>query len=258
MQKHSQKGQVLPEQSRLYPPLHRVSVSEASVTARPVFHHLDVPYDTLVGSTIPFEMQPIVHVADGRVKACELLYRGKRPADWALVDAAVLNFLSVPRPGLPPVYVNLSNDILMSRHTNEFAQVATANDVTFELSEAVSGYCDRVQIAEKVNELINVGARVALDDFGAGWDGLDRLYAVRNVAAIKIDREFLLTCMRRSDARRMVRMLIAQWRREGIKSIAEGVENEAMFAFVQAVGVDLVQGWFVDSLIGTNLMGNTY
>lgn len=227
------------------------------MTARPVFHHLDVPSDTPDGASFPFEMQPIVQVGDGRVKACELLYRGKRPADWALVDAALLNFLSVPRPGLPPVYVNLSNDILMSRHTNEFAQVVTANDVTFELSEAVSGYCDRVRIAEKVDELIGAGARVALDDFGAGRDGLDRLYAIRNVAAIKIDREFLLTCMRRPDARRMLGMLIAQWRHEGIKSIAEGVENEAMFAFVQAAGVDKVQGWFVDRLVGMNLMGNT-
>ena len=33
------------------------------------------------------------------------------------------------------------------------------------------------------------------------------------------------------------------------KSIAEGVETEAMLAFAKAVDVDLVQGWFVDSLV---------
>jgi hypothetical protein len=88
-------------------------------------------------------MQPIVQVADGSVKVFEFLYRGARPTDWAEIDSAVLNFLSAHRPGLPPVYINLSNEILISGKAVEFTQVATANDVTFELSEAVSGYCDR-------------------------------------------------------------------------------------------------------------------
>ena len=228
------------------------------MTARPIFHHLDIPINEKDVAWVPFEMQPIVQIADGRVKACELLYRGARPADWARVDAAVLNFLSKPRPELPPVFINLSNDILMSCDTDEFAQVAKANDVTFELSEAVSGYCDRVQIAQKVNQVIGAGVRVALDDFGAGRDGLERLYAIDNVAAVKIDREFLLTCMGRPDALRVLRMLIDQWRREGIKSIAEGVENEAMFAFATTIQVDLVQGWFVDSLVGMNWMGEPH
>ncbi|MFC5550186.1 EAL domain-containing protein [Massilia aerilata] len=226
------------------------------MTKRPIFKRLDVPVGAQGGVSIPFEMQPIVQLADGRVKACELLYRGQRPADWASVDAAMLGFLSVPRPGLPPVYVNLSNDILMSRGADELARVATANDVTFELSEAVSGYGDRAAIASKVNELIGAGVRVALDDFGAGRDGLQRLYAIGNVAAIKIDREFLLTCMRRQDARRMLCMLVAQWRQEGVRSIAEGVEDNVMFAFAQAIEVDFVQGWFVDSLVAMQLLGN--
>lgn len=227
------------------------------MTARPpIFRHLNVPFGAKDGGSIPFEMQPIVQIDDGRVKACELLYRGERPVNWALVDSAVLNFLRAPRPGLPPIYVNLSNDILMSRNANDFAEAAMANDVTFELSEAVSGYRDRATIAQKVNQIVGAGARVALDDFGAGRDGLERLYAIGNVATVKIDREFMLTCMRRSDARRMLCMLIDQWRQEGIKSIAEGVENEAMFAFAQAANVDLVQGWFVDSLVGMNLMGD--
>lgn len=227
---------------------------ETKLTARPIFHHLDIPAGA-DGTTIPFEMQPIVQIADGRVKAFELLYRGVRPPEWAKVDAATINFLSTPRTGLPPLFINLSNDVLMAHNACDLSQVVSANDVTFELSESVSGYCERAAIADKVNQLIDVGARVALDDFGAGRDGLERLYSIRDVAAVKLDREFLLTCMKRPDARRMLHMLVAQWRREGIKSIAEGVENEAMFAFAQAADVDLVQGWFVDTLVGMNLLG---
>lgn len=228
------------------------------MTARPIFNHLDIPTDASGRAAFPFEMQPIVQVADGRVKACELLYRGARPADWAAVDSAVIKFLSKPQIGLPPVFINLSNEVLISSAASEFAQVVSANDVTFELSEAVSGYAHRNTIAEKVNQLIDVGARVALDDFGAGRDGLERLYAIRRAAAVKIDRDFLLTCMHRDDARRMLHMLVAQWRHDGVQSIAEGIETEAMFAFARALGVDLVQGWFVDTLIGMNLMGPSH
>jgi EAL domain-containing protein (putative c-di-GMP-specific phosphodiesterase class I) len=227
------------------------------MTARPIFRHLDVPVDEPAGAAFAFEMQPIVQLADGRVKAYEMLYRGPRPADWAKVDSAVLSFLGTHRPGLQPLYVNLSNDALMAHSADAFQAIVSANDVTFELSEAVSGYSDRAVIAEKVNELISVGARMALDDFGAGRDGLERLYAIRNAAVVKIDREFLLTCMQRQDARRILVLLVAEWRREGVKSIAEGVETAEMFTFAQAMNVDLVQGWWVDDLVGRNLLGES-
>ncbi|KFC72668.1 EAL domain-containing protein [Massilia sp. LC238] len=224
------------------------------MTARPILHHLDIPAES--GITIPFEMQPIVQVADGRVKAFELLYRGTRPADWAMVDASVISFLSTARPELPPMFVNLSNEVLIATPEISFAQVLSANNVTFELSEAVSGYMDRAEIAAKVNQLLDIGTRFALDDFGAGRDGLERLYSIRDVAAVKIDREFLLTCMDRADARRMLCMLVGQWRREGIKSIAEGVETKAMFEFARALMVDQVQGWYVDAAVGMNMLGD--
>jgi EAL domain-containing protein (putative c-di-GMP-specific phosphodiesterase class I) len=225
------------------------------MTARPIFRQLDIPIGADGSKTFPFEMQPIVQMDDGRVKACELLYRGPIPADWAAVDAAVIRFLSEPQAGLPPLFINVSDDILMACSVDDFSKVVSANDVTLELSEAVSGYCNRVAIAGRVNQLIERGARVALDDFGAGRDGLERLYSLRDVAVVKIDREFVLACMNRPDARRMLCMLIAEWRRQGIRSIAEGVETAEMFAFAQAIDVDLVQGWFVDSLVGMDLMG---
>ena len=222
---------------------------ETYMTARPIIHHLIIPSGTDDNVSFPFKMQPIVQISNGSVNAYELLYRGPGPASWAIVDNAVMSFLASPRPGLPAIFVNLSNEILISHNDSDFAQVVSANDVTFELSEAVSGYTNRHAIAEKVNRLIHEGARVALDDFGTGRDGLERLYAIHNASAVKIDREFLLTCMHRQDAYRMLCMLIAQWRSDGVKSIAEGVETEAMLSFAKAVDVDLVQGWFVDSLV---------
>ncbi|MFC5460184.1 hypothetical protein [Massilia niabensis] len=44
------------------------------------------------------------------------------------------------------MFVNLSNDVLMSREASEFAHAASAYGVTFELSEALSGYRDQAAI----------------------------------------------------------------------------------------------------------------
>lgn len=228
------------------------STDETNMSARPPMQHLEIPIDLACSTVLPFEMQPIVQIADGKVAAYELLYRGPAPANWAVVDTAVIQFLSVPRPDLPSLFVNLSNDVLMSLSVADFAKAAAANELTFELSEAISGYAERTAIAERANEIIASGTRMALDDFGAGRDGLERLYAIGSVSAVKIDRQFLLTCMQRPDATRVLRMLVAQWRCEGVKSIAEGVGDKAMYAFAKELEVDLVQGWFVDHVVASN------
>jgi len=62
------------------------------MTARPIFHHLEIPSGEAASATFLFEMQPILQVSDGRVMAYELLYRGTRPIEWAKVDNAVINF----------------------------------------------------------------------------------------------------------------------------------------------------------------------
>lgn len=219
------------------------------MTARPTIRYLEVPPATPVQETLAFEMQPIVWLGSGAVHAYELLYRGPRPVDWCDVDSAVMEFLTCPRAGLNPLFINLSNQTLISHDVDVFVRVASANDVTFELSEAMAGHAERASIAEKVNRMISAGARVALDDFGAGRDGLERLYSLQGPSVVKVDRDFILTCMQREDACRVLKMLVAEWRRAGVKSLAEGIENASMFEFAQTIDVDLVQGWWVDAMV---------
>lgn len=195
-----------------------------------------------------FEGQPILALRRDEIMGYELLYRGAQPCVWPEVDAALVSYLQVARSH-PLLFINLSNKGLLDAAVDDLVQAAHNNMVVFELSESVTEYAQRDRIAEKVNALIERGVRVAIDDFGAGRDSLERLYELGPTAAVKIDRLFLQTCARRHDAASTLQHLIRQWRSAGIISIAEGVENASLFEFARLVGCDSVQGWHVDSIL---------
>lgn len=210
--------------------------------------HVSIDSIHRCGQHLLFELQPIVNAVNTEVLGFEFLFRGQHPDCWLDVDAALLSYLARPR-NLPRVFVNLSNQGLMEHTVGQFMTASRANNVIFEISESVNEYAQRDLIAEKVNALIASGVSVALDDFGAGRDSLERLYSLDQPTAVKIDRAFLLTCMRREDAGSTLRHMIEQWRANGILSIAEGVETAAVLEFARSVGADLVQGWHIDGLM---------
>ena len=210
--------------------------------------HYFVPSLTEASILLHFEAQPIMSLRGGDVVGYELLYRGVHPCVWSVVDAALVRYLQVARSH-PLLFVNLSNQGLLDAAIENLVQAAACNTVIFELSESVIEYSQRERIAEKVNALIERGVRVAIDDFGAGRDSLERLYKLGRITAVKIDRIFLQTCARRSDAASTLQHLIKQWRVAGVMSIAEGVENATLYEFARAVGCDMIQGWHVDAIL---------
>lgn len=200
------------------------------------------------GYVLRFELQPIMRFSTMSVERYEVLYRGRNLFTWQALDEAVIRFLGLPRPELPPLFVNLSNEALLALDETIFIAASSKNDIVFELSEAPSGYANRKSIATKANALISGGVRLALDDFGAGRDGLDRYFSLTGLSYVKIDADFIITCMKQSNAAAILRCLLGQWRAEGVVSVAEGIENEAMFDFASQMGIEMAQGWYVDAL----------
>lgn len=213
-----------------------------------------VPSITQPPRGLPFEAQPIVSLRAGDVVGYELLYRGEYPSDWSSIDAALVRYLQVARSH-PLLFVNLSNGGLLNTPADDLVRAGEHNGVIFELSESVAEYAQRGDIAEKVNGLIGRGVKVAIDDFGAGRDSLERLYELGPTTAVKIDRLFLQTCARRADAAKTLQHLVQQWREVGVLSIAEGVENAELFEFARIVGCDMAQGWHVDALVNERQQG---
>ncbi|WP_175891608.1 EAL domain-containing protein [Burkholderia cepacia] len=93
-----------------------------------------------------------------------------------------------------------------------------------------------------VGNLQQLGARVALDDFGAGYTSFPYLRELP-ADALKIDGEFVRDIHHLSANAAIVEAAIGLARNLGMQSIAEWVEDAATLEVLQDMGVDFVQGF---------------
>ena len=95
---------------------------------------------------------------------------------------------------------------------------------------------------EIFKRLRDIGVRIAIDDFGAGYSSLDYLRAFR-VSRLKIDQRFIADVTTNADDAAIVRAVIGLARELSIEVIAEGVETAAQRDFLIAAGCRLAQGY---------------
>jgi diguanylate cyclase (GGDEF)-like protein len=92
--------------------------------------------------------------------------------------------------------------------------------------------------------LRGAGVETYLDDFGTGYSSL--AYVARlPVAALKIDRSFIIEMTTSNYARTIVQTVISLAHSLGLKVIAEGVDHEDQVAILAALGCDQMQGYLI-------------
>ena len=84
----------------------------------------------------------------------------------------------------------------------------------------------------------DLGCRIAIDDFGAGYTSFRNLRKL-GVDIVKIDGAFVQHIMRSDDDRAFVRTLIDLAKRLKLKTVAEWVQDEAAAATLAGVGLRL-------------------
>jgi len=84
--------------------------------------------------------------------------------------------------------------------------------------------------------------RIALDDFGVGYSGLQVLFDM-DPDLIKIDRYFIGGMDKEPKKRLFVQHLVEMAHVLGIQVIAEGVETDSEFFVCREIGCDFVQGY---------------
>ncbi|HWH37503.1 MAG TPA: GGDEF domain-containing protein [Candidatus Limnocylindrales bacterium] len=106
--------------------------------------------------------------------------------------------------------------------------------------------------AEVLGRLKDIGVRLAIDDFGAGYSSFGYL-ARLPVDEIKIDRSFVLGMQ--DDERRLaiVRSTIQLGHNLGLRVVAEGVETEAIRRRLARLGCDLVQGYHIGRAVSLDM-----
>lgn len=120
---------------------------------------------------------------------------------------------------------------------------APASNIVCEITETAL-VRDLAAAEEFVRGLNQLGIKVALDDFGAGYGGFAYLKRLP-LSFIKIDREFVNDLAREISSQHVVSAVVNLARAFGMKTIAEGAEDEATLAILRELGVDHVQGYLL-------------
>jgi diguanylate cyclase (GGDEF)-like protein len=94
-----------------------------------------------------------------------------------------------------------------------------------------------------VNVVRDLGCRVAIDDFGAGFTSFRHLKAL-TVDLVKIDGSFVLNLAKNVDNQLFVRNLMGLAASFGLETVAEFVENAEDAAFLLQAGVKYLQGYY--------------
>jgi len=111
--------------------------------------------------------------------------------------------------------------------------------IVFEITE-LGGNSQR--LAEVVARYRQAGARIAIDDFGAGYSQLDRVLALQP-DILKLDMRLFQAAARGGPSSDVVKALAQMAEKTGCWIIAEGVETEAELNFALECGSRYVQGF---------------
>ncbi|MGU9854139.1 EAL domain-containing protein [Pseudomonas koreensis] len=111
--------------------------------------------------------------------------------------------------------------------------------IVFEITE-LGGNSQR--LAEVVARYREAGARIAIDDFGAGYSQLDRVLALQP-DILKLDMRLFQAAALGGPSSDVVKALAQMAEKTGCWIIAEGVETEAQLNFALECGSRYVQGF---------------
>jgi EAL domain-containing protein (putative c-di-GMP-specific phosphodiesterase class I) len=154
------------------------------------------------------------------------------------------------------VAVNISaknvQDLALPDRLHKLCQAAGIDcaSMTLELTET-GAMREAVQMMDVLTRLRLKGFKLSIDDFGTGYSSLVQLQKMP-FSEVKIDRSFVMQMMSNEDCRAIVGILVDLARKLGLKSVAEGVEDEAALRSLMALGCDAAQGYYLSRPLAAN------
>jgi EAL domain-containing protein (putative c-di-GMP-specific phosphodiesterase class I) len=99
------------------------------------------------------------------------------------------------------------------------------------------------EVAQRLNQIREMGVQLHVDDFGTGYSSLSHLHRFP-IDALKVDRSFVISMGESDENMEIVRTIIALAHNLKLKTVAEGVETRGALEQLKKLGCDFAQGYF--------------
>jgi len=146
--------------------------------------------------------------------------------------------------------INLTQRDLVDDYLIKFLQAKLkqykieASRVTFEILENVTVAKSSHKITQKLNELRELGFKIAVDDFGVENSNFSRLLEI-NLDFIKIDGIFIKNLKNNERNIKIIKAIVSLAKALEIKTVAEYVEDAEIYEIIKECGIDFAQGYYI-------------
>jgi diguanylate cyclase (GGDEF)-like protein len=235
--------------------------------------HLDVALHAAAAADQFFLLyQPTIDMRSGQINGVEALLRWRHPTRgtiqpnefipaleasgmivpvgaWVLVEACWQGAAWQAEGHRLSVAVNVSGkQLARDRIVDDVAHALRSSGLepemlTLELTET-SLMGDVEETISRLTLLRALGVKIAIDDFGTGYASVAYLRQFP-VDILKIDRAFVVAMAESSEGAAFVHTIVQLGKDLHLKTVAEGIEEDAQLRQVQAEGVDTGQGFLI-------------
>jgi EAL domain-containing protein (putative c-di-GMP-specific phosphodiesterase class I)/AmiR/NasT family two-component response regulator len=216
---------------------------------------------TIEDRAVAMAFQPIVDLSTGRLAAVEALARFARPpiespAVWfrqarevglsVHLDLAAADVALQALPDLEDgvrLALNVSEATAQSPALEDLLRRNDPRRIILELQDTHASV-DLAELARRAAQLQLLGVQIAVDEFGQGSVGFERLLLFRP-NYVKLDRILIEHIDVDPGRRALVAGMAAYGREIGATIVAEGIETEPELDAIRALGITLAQGFFI-------------
>ncbi len=140
-------------------------------------------------------------------------------------------------------YLDMTNIVTTTFILEKLEEFNVGPWVIFEILES-DGIENYEAISHFISQVKSYGAKIAIDDFGAGYSNFERLTELR-ADFIKIDGS-LIKNIHQNDEMKIIAKTIVNFAKElDIKTIAEYVHSVEVLNCVKEIGIDYAQGFYI-------------
>lgn len=221
-------------------------------------------HGTPLGFEFTMAFQPIVNVATGEIFAHEALVRGPQGESASQIftqvnDSNRYRFDQACRTKAIALASALQMQPLLSINfmPNAVYEPERCIRTTLAAAEAYGFPIERIIFeiteSEKVEDLGHLrsiveyyhqrGFKTAIDDFGAGYSGLNLLAEIPT-DIVKLDMALIRNIDQKKTSQAIVKGVVQVCRELSTTLIAEGVETRAELEFLRTLGIELFQGYY--------------